>query len=494
MAIKNHFSSTGNWAKHAVVIAALGAMSALLGSCGGGGAASTTALTPTAIPLAVLPATSDIFADVPVVFSVSGGSSPYTAGTSNAVAVPAPTVSGSTAEGFKFTLTARAVSADTPVTITIRDSLGVTAALAASVRPTVLNNTVTIEAVAPSGTGCAGICAGGDAKVTVTAVVNGIKLVNRPIRFDVFQGDFRWVTPGTNVLVSSLIINSDENGQAQARLQATVTAPTQVATLSMTDTVTGLVRRANFNIIQTISGVGILSVLPSGSTTFTAPKAVTPGQPGQCPTRQGEGPYEVDQYIYGGTPPYQVTSPLFNLLRVSTNGVDFTASTTVFTNGGSYRVRLFGCGNASLNITDKTGRTLESPQVIGVAGAAGDAVVVVPVTPPSLTILPNVHTLACGETATTSLSGFGVLNPATITTPGVPNGALTINAASSAIPGTISFTRNRPFTVPTAVAPAPQGRVPTTIVVNVSTSTLVALPITLTLPAGAGTGAFNDCL
>ena len=182
MAIKNYFRSTGSWAKHAAIIAAMGAMGALLGSCGGGGAVSTTP--PPVAPVSVLPATSDVFADVPTTFSISGGTGPYTLGSSNIVAVPVPGVTGSS-----FTVLAKGVIADTPVTITVRDNVGATATAALTVKPTTLNNTVTITPVAPSGSGCGGgVCSGGDAFVGVSAVLNGIKLVNRPIRFDVVKG------------------------------------------------------------------------------------------------------------------------------------------------------------------------------------------------------------------------------------------------------------------------------------------------------------------
>jgi hypothetical protein len=428
-------------------------MAALLGSCGGSGVASTTAATPPIIPLAVLPNAADVFADVPVTFSVSGGTAPYTLASSNIVAVPTPGLSGTS-----FTVAAKSVSADTAVTLTVRDSLGATTPVALNVRPTTLNNTVTITPAAQTGSGCSGLCSGGDAKVVVTAVVNGIKLTNRPIRFDVFQGDFRLVTPGTNVLVTSLVINTDENGEAAARIQVLVTAPTQVATITSTDTVTGLVRRTNFVVVQQTNGAGILSILPSGSVTFTGAKPGT-GQPAQCPFGG-----IVDHYIYGGTPPYLVVSPLPQFLSVFPS--------VVTTNGGSYRVTQSGCGTASIVVTDATNRVLESPSVIGVAGPAGD-------TPPAavaptLAVTPTALTVGCGQTGTVALTGSGTYT-ATVSTAGVPAAAFTIAPAAGTIPGTISFTRN------TSVPPAPAITSPTTIVVNVVGAT--AVPVTVTVPA-----------
>lgn len=480
MAIKNYFSNTGSWAKHTAIVAMFGLMGALLGSCGGSGTASTTPSTPptppTPIALGVLPGAADVFEDLPTDIVITGGTAPYTSGSSNTVLVPAPAVTGSATTGYKVTILAKSANVDTPVTVTIRDSLGATVTITLNVKATTLNNTVTITPLSPTGTGCGtGICSGGDARVVVTAVLNGIRLRNRPIRFDVFQGDFRFVTPGTNALVTSLLINTDEFGEAVVRMTMVVGVPTQVATLSSTDTVSGLVRRANFNIIQTTSGVGILSVLPSGATTFTAGKAPA-GSGAQCPFGG-----EVDHYIYGGTPPYQVNSPLFDFLKVSVNGEPFTANTTVFINGGSYRVRQFGCGNASLNITDATKRTIESPQVIGTAGPAGDAVPVVPVVPNSIAVTPTALTLGCNETGTVNITGSGNFY-ATISTAGVipPGGTqqlinfidITPSSGVISIPTTMSFKRKA------------GGVSPTTIVVNVAGGAGAAVvPVTLTVPA-----------
>ena len=455
MATKNYFSSTGSWAKKAAIVAVFGALSVLLGSCGGGGVASTTPAPAAPLtPLGVLPSAADIFADVPVEFRVSGGTGPYTTGSSNTVAVPAPTISGST-----FTVLAKSVNADTAVTITVRDSLGITTAVVLSVKPTTLNNTVTLTPIAPTGTGCgSGLCSGGDARVVVTAVVNGIKLTNRPIRFDVFQGDFRFVTPGTNLEVTSLVINTDENGEAVARIKAIVTAPTQVATLNSTDTFSGLVRRTNFNIVQTVSGTGILSVLPGGSVTFTGAKPAA-GLPPQCP-----GSNFFDTYIYGGTPPYQIVSPFPLSLTVSPS--------IVMTNGGSYRVTTSGgCGSAALIVTDAQNRVIETPLVIGVLGPAGDALP--PTVPPTaLTATPTTQTLLCGQTGTSALAGSGTYT-STITTAGVPPGSFTVTPASGALPGTISFTRNNGVAAlsPTSIAVSiVSGTFTATVTVNVPAS------------------------
>ncbi len=447
MAIKNYLSNTGSWAKHTAIVAMFGLMGALLGSCGGSGTASTTPATPptppTPIALGVLPGTADVFEDLPTDIVITGGTAPYTSGSSNTVLVPAPAVTGSATTGYKVTILARSANVDTPVTVTIRDSLGATVTITLNVKATTLNNTVSITPLSPTGTGCGtGICSGGDARVVVTAVLNGIRLRNRPIRFDVFQGDFRFVTPGTNALVTSLLINTDEFGEAVVRMTMLVTAPTQVATLTSTDTVSGLVRRTNFNIIQQTNGAGILSILPSGSTTFTGTKPAA-GLPAQCPF----GGF-VDHYIYGGTPPYTVVSPLPQYLSVSPS--------LVTTNGGSYRVTQNGCGTSSLIVTDALNRVIESPSVVGTAGPAGDA----PPAPVAQTIAVTPTTIAvgCGQTGTVSVSGSGTFTT-TVSTAGVPPGSFTVTPPAGAIPGTISFTRNKDATtVPPTTSPMSRPR------------------------------------
>ena len=459
MAIKNHLSSRGSWARYAVVIAAFSAMTGLLSSCGGSGAASTTPAAPPPPPpviaLGVLPAAADVFADLPTDINISGGSAPYTTGSSNPVVIPAPVVTGSATTGFKITVIPKSVSADTTVIVTVRDSLGATVPVTFTVKPSTLNNTVSITPLSPTGTGCGtGICSGGDARVVVTAVLNGVKLRNRQIRFDVFQGDFRFVTPGTNALVTSLVVNTDENGEAVVRLTVLVSAPTQVATLSSTDTVSGLVRRTSFNIVQQTNGAGILSILPSGPTKFTGGKPAV-GQPAQCPFGG-----VVDHYIYGGTPPYTVVSPLPQYLSVFPS--------IVTTNGGSYRVTQSGCGTSTLIVTDALNRAIESPSVTSELGPAGDAPP--PTVPPTIAITPTSLTVGCGQTGTASVSGSGTFT-ATVSTAGVPAGSFTVTPTAGAIPGTISFTRNN------GVAAAS----PTSIVVNVTGEKVI--PVTITVPA-----------
>ena len=120
---------------------------------------------------------------------------------------------------------------------------------------------------------------------------NGLVLRNRAIRFDVFQGSFQLVTPGSNVLVNSLSVNTDEQGEAVARLSIAAGAATQVATIQTTDTATGLARRYNFNVVQQVSGRWFADHLAKRKGDIQRRKG-SAGQDGFCP-----GAAAVDYYV-----------------------------------------------------------------------------------------------------------------------------------------------------------------------------------------------------
>jgi hypothetical protein len=438
--------------KAGLIAAALLTVSALT-SCGGGGVAALSSTASGA--LLVLPGTADVFPNTPVTFTVSGGKPGYRVFSGNSTVIALDTQ----VSGASFTVVANDVSTDTPVTITVSDSANATATTTANVRVAVLNNLATLTPLAPlAGCGDNTVCSGGDAQVTVTAIQNGIKLRNRPILFSVYQGQFQFVTPISLALVNSITVNTDENGLALAKLTVTSTVPTQVATLTMTDATTGLVKYFNFNIVQQTSGEGILSTLPSGSTTFTGGQGAPGSTEGLCPVGS------VDYYIFGGTPPYRVASPLPSLITVSTP--------IVTVNGGSVTATIFGCGASQLLVTDATSRTVETSQIIGVRGPAGTAPPT-PVTPTAPTVNPPVITLNnCGEAVTVILGGT---TPISNTIPTAEGGAAiaVLNGATSA-------------TITRRATGSPSPTPPTPITVNFSNSAgTVALTVTLAGPAAA---------
>ena len=369
----------------------------------------------TGAALAISPASVTLFPDMPFTFNISGGSGLYTASSS----VPAVLTVPTNVTGTSFSVTPNAVTADTAIDVTVRDEKGATAVAKVTLKPSTLLNQITFTPLAPTGTGCGTntVCSGGDAQFVVKAVQNGVILTNRQIRFEVFQGAFQLVTPGTGALVNSLVVNTDNQGEAVLRITANVGAATQVATIQTTDVTTGLIRRYNFNIIQQVSGAGILSVLPSGSVTITGPKGA-PGADGSCPVGT-----TVDYYVYGGTAPYNVSSPLPSVATVS--------PATVTTKGGKFTAQIAGCGTVSFIVTDASGRTIETSSLIAVQGARGDAVTPVA----ALAVSPNALTIPCGTSGSVSVTGNGTFLTSTT---GAGTGFL-INPSVGAIPSTVTF-------------------------------------------------------
>jgi hypothetical protein len=426
----------------------------LLNSCGSGAVSAPDPAAGTA--LSVFPGTADVFPDVPTTFTVSGGTPAYTIFSSNSVALPVTSaVSGST-----FTIVPAAVSADTAVDITVRDTTNKSITARANVKPTTLINQVTFTPIAPTGTGCGtGLCSGGDAQVVVRAVLNGVVLRSRPIRFEVYQGSFQIVTPGTGILVNSLVVNTDEQGEAVIRITTPASIGTQTATLQFSDTASGLSRRFNFNIIQQTSGVGVLSSLPSGSITIKGAKGAA-GQEGKCPVDR------VDFYVYGGTPPYSIVSPL--------TSVASPLNSTAPTSGSGFGVRVDGCGTVSLIITDSKGLTIETAQIIAQQGDRGEAV-----SATTLTVAPTSVTVGCGQSASINLVGSGNFSTSIVTS-GVnaaanSAGTFTISPTAGAIPSVVTFARS-------AGSVATPNTQPSSITVNVVAGATVT-PVTVTTPA-----------
>ena len=396
----------------------------LLGSCGSGAVGAPPAPDPAAgTPLTVSPPTAVLFPDLPTTFTITGGTrgiSGFTAFSSNTAALPIT----ASVTGSIFTVVANSVTADTAVDITVRDAANAAATVKATIKPSSLLNQITFTPFGPTATGCGtnALCSGGDAQIVVKAVQNGVVLRNRSIRFDTFKGDFQLVILATGEKVSSLLINTDEQGEAAVRITANVGAATQVATLQTMDVTSGLARRYNFNIVQQVSGAGILSTLPSSDVTFTGAKGA-PGADGSCPIGA-----TVDYYIFGGTPTYTVVSPLPGVASV-TPGI-------VGTNGGRFTAQVNGCGKVAFIVTDATGRTIETSSLVSVQGAKGDAVIP---TPPALTVTPTSLSIACGKSGSVSVTGNGTFSTLVFGSIFSANGGFTVSPSAGAIPNTVTF-------------------------------------------------------
>lgn len=429
--------------------AALMLASALSGCSGAVGTPPDT--TPVAAtPLAVSPAAADIFPDVPVTFTITGGKPTYSAFTSNSVVLPV----NATVTGTTFTIIPGPVTAETAVDITVRDSLNASAAAKATVKPSTLINQITFTPSAQTATGCvAALCSGNDAQVVVRAALNGVVLRSRQIRFDVVQGSFKISSTSSLCTTSSCIVSTDEQGEATVRVVADAGAPTQVATLQISDVTGGQNRKYSFNIVQQISGVGILSTLPSDVIVIKGAPGVAGSADGvgKCPTSA-----QVDYLIFGGTASYSVVSSRPDIANV-VPGI-------VLTSGGRFSVNIRDCGQAVFVITDATGRTIQTAMI---DSQKGDTSTATASSTQALQVVPQNVDVGCGSKASVTLSGTGNFVAAIATS--VPNNsALVMSPSGGVLPASLTFTRS--------VGNAPQ------ITVNITDGKTIA-QLNVTTPA-----------
>ena len=137
-------------------------------------------------------------------------------------------------------------------------------------------------------------------------------------------------------------MTTDQNGTAAVRIVVPSTATTQFATIRATDATSGSSVVGQFTIAQYVNGSSVLSVIPTGMTTFTGPDTT------HCSCGAS-----ATWYVFGGTPPYTVTTNFpacahdQRLVRCMRSGGGFT----VTTNGTCFTELTF-------TITDATGRVL----------------------------------------------------------------------------------------------------------------------------------------
>jgi large repetitive protein len=444
--IKNYFSKPNNWAKRGAAAVMITGLGILLSSCGGSGVDVATT-PPPAAALQLLPGTATLFATVPANYVASGGLPPYTLLTSNAAVLPVPT---GTLSGSNFSLTPNVVSANTDVTVTLRDSAGITATAVATVNPNFVNGNLTVKGngvESPSFTGCTDIgfiCAGQFGTVTVTLTQNGAPVRARSVRFSADQGAYQFVANVVqNTLVPTIDVTTDETGTATAIVRGNVNATLQVALIRATDIQTGAYRLSSFVIRQTTL---------SGTDFTTVPKswAVAGFVKNQCPGGV------VDYIIFGGTAPYTIRSPLSDVIvaPTTTNSDNPNRFTATF--------RAQPCGDVGYSpiftITDATGRTITADLSVKPGTVDG------PVNT-TLTLSTNAITLACGQQAqvvasvTTTATTAPTLSTA-VTTSVSPATALTAAATGN----TVTVTRGGAGTVGPIPNPTPPNTTATIVV------------------------------
>ena len=424
------------WLRPFMTLAALAAVLSLA-ACGGGGGAPNNQFQGggTATPLAVTPASATTYSGTPFTFVVTGGAPPYTVISSDQAALP---VVG-TLTGNTLVVVPGNVGANTPVTLTIRDTAGTSVAAAVSVRPALLlPASITITGNPNCGAAGADLCSGQDGLATVKVLgPAGAPLAGRPIQFDVVQGDFgiSSTAPGQPV-VASLVVNSDQNGDAAVRLVVPVSAPTQVATLRATDVTSGSSVVGQFTIAQFVNGNSVLSVIPTGTTTFKGPDTAT------CSAGAS-----ATFYVFGGTPPYTIATNFPQAVTISGN--------PVLRSGGGFTITTNGTCFTGLTfaITDAAGRTLLTPptadNVFGTGAPPAQAIALSPAAGYTLTscVGKTVPFTVSGGTAPFSVQldaahfSAWTVNPSSVTaTPGQFTISANASATATDLSGTTTVT------------------------------------------------------
>ena len=298
-----------------ISIALIASISLLLGSCGGGGAATDPLSTG---QLQILPATGTIYAGVPYTINIAGGRKPYLIVSDQFTLLPV----NFTLNGNTFQMIANNPGVidigqqpgqlpTRTVNMQVRDS----ANSSVTAKYDVAQNFFTGYGQSYTNTCKAGTqaCSGQDSIVNLTPVSQGTLYGNRTVRFDKIRGDYHWVQepPGAAPqIVDSITLNTDHDGRAILRLRVNVNAPTQLATYRITDVATQTSIDVVFIITQ-VDPIDAITLLPD-TVTFTG------GPSTQC----GSGQATV--YVFGGAPPYTVTttSPVIAFPQVVQNSGD----------------------------------------------------------------------------------------------------------------------------------------------------------------------------
>ncbi|MEP6679356.1 MAG: hypothetical protein ABJB78_08655, partial [Betaproteobacteria bacterium] len=213
-----------------------------LGACGGGGGSVAGSpyvppdIPPTPPTLTVLPTATTIFSGVPAALTITAGTAPFSAFSSNPAILPVTQAAGTT-----IPLLAAQVNADTPVTITLRDATGQQATVAVTVSPSLLlPASITITGNPVCGGSNATLCSGQDGTATVVVTgLGGATLAGRSVRFDVVLGTFSLIAANSTVPAQTVTVQTDQNGLAAVTLRVPSNALTQFATLRATDVASG---------------------------------------------------------------------------------------------------------------------------------------------------------------------------------------------------------------------------------------------------------------
>lgn len=462
------------WARTLAGLVALAGLIGLSGCGGGSGAPNNVFNTPGALTVTPNPVT--VYSGTPATISILGGQPPYTVFSSDPTALAVQT----NVVGNTVTLLANTVAAQTTVTLTARDALGASSAVAVTILPAALINSLKLKADAyldtcPNSGGSATptddlsstfICSGQTGTVAVRiANAFGGGVSGRLVRFDIVQGAFQIFTelPGqTPTFALTYTVPTDQNGNAVVRIRALPGAPQQMAIVQATDVSTGTFVRGTFVIVPvTNANASDLVVIPD-TVNFTGPDTQT------CSSGVSS-----TFFVFGGQPPYTIRQGFPGALLLSTN--------VVLESGGGFTVTTTGqCpfANDPLVITDAVGHTVTATA----NSDFGDNPPPTNTSPNPISVTPStVPLLGCGATTNIVATGGG-----TVTTTGNQQ---TTTPATSFFAAT-----NRPDIL-TVLPPDPAAGAPISLTRAAAGTVTVAGPatvnVTLLISDGGQTRSVN---
>jgi hypothetical protein len=469
--IKNYFSKPSTWAKRGLAAIILASTSAILGSCGGGGASTDTVVQTGSLSL--LPGSGSLYANVPFNFVIAGGVRPYTVTTSEQTLIPNPPSLNSNTftvvpnnPGVVDPQTDPNIVPSRTIRFTVRDRDG-TQIVTGNDSFKVVQNFITgyrlsINSLFACGVDSTGKpissegCAGSESTIDLFPTSGGVLYRNRPLRFSINYGEFLFVDKNSsppNLLVPTITLTTSgataatgtESGSLRAFFRTSDTARTQYAGLRITDVQSGVYRDVDFLIVNpTITTLATL--IPASLGPLTGIDA----------SRCGSG--GVDVRISGGKAPYSISVSTSSRSIVSVNPPIVLDANGIFTVGVAAAPAPNSCLNEpnAITVTDANGLTTS----FGVTTTAGTGAPALP-----LTVSPNAVCLVDGASATVAVSGGNALK--------------VLNSSNTALATVAPATGNTAFTSTiTATGTATVGGTPVSININDGAGSVVSVFVT----------------
>jgi hypothetical protein len=410
------------------VLVALAA--ALLGSCGGGGAASPS---PQVGETFIQPNSGTFYAGVEYTFTIAGGRPPYTLSSSEPSLFAVPT----TLNGNFFTVVPNnpgVIDADVQegelprrtVNLTAREVGGLGQIALAQIQ--VAQNFLTSygvsflsNCIASQGSQPPAACAGGETAVVLNATISGNIVGNREYRFEVLRGPFSWFFPNGQLQGGTIsdggrtvVTRTDHSGRANVWFRVNSNVATQLGAFRVTDVATGVSTTHVFTVVGTPIA-GELEVIPD-EITFTGATTA------QC------GTGSADVLVFNGTPPYRAVSAFGSILvtpdRSDSQPGRFTiTASNPFVCVSDGTVTIFDANNNTGTVTITTETGSEDPP------------------PPPVAVTPTTVTLQCGTSGSVTVVGgasdatFSVSSSDSRITAAISGRSLTVSRpAADAVP------------------------------------------------------------